>query len=403
MMKARTLSILTSMILVVGLLALVGVFSDAPPALAQTQAACPLPPGVTPPSDPPVTAQQVEDGSASLMDFALAVTEEFSILSSGTQTLEQFSYFACLIRQEGTPWRSGSTYTVTLTPDGRILFHAQDMALSGRQLNPLIYAAILQAVGINLADLADPATALTAFTAAIAGNGGLFNVPDVLGAEGYATVYFSATLGIPQVVLAGFDLNSSHVVEEEIDYGDPTITAKDVVDRETLKEFVTEAGNYIIAFQESGDIAASSKARIALRDENGPWKHGNVYVYTIDRIANVILFHGGFPDRFELRPPGVSRDAVTGELLRDQIYAAAASSPEGGFWEYHFDDPTDDTDSADIPKLGYAREFAGQVLRADGIEAPFNFIVGSGFYGSATDDVSTVTRTATWGQLKSRF
>ena len=118
-----------------------------------------------------------------------------------------------------------------------------------------------------------------------------------------------------------------------------------------------------------------------------------MYIYVVDRISNIIVFHGGFPDRFELRPPGVSRDAVTGDLISDQINAAAASSPEGGFWQYHFDNPTDDTDSAEVPKLGYAREFSGEVQRADGGLLPFNFIIGSGFYRSSPDDVSTVTRT----------
>ena len=41
--------------------------------------------------------------------------------------------------------------------------------------------------------------------------------------------------------------------------------------------------------------------------------------------------------------------------------------------EYFYDDPADDTDSADIPKVGYAREFKRVVSS--------NFIVGSGFYG----------------------
>ena len=42
------------------------------PESEQVRPACPLPAGVAPPADPPVTAQQVEDGNASLTDFALA-------------------------------------------------------------------------------------------------------------------------------------------------------------------------------------------------------------------------------------------------------------------------------------------------------------------------------------------
>ena len=392
-MKTGTFKSRTPLFLLAGLLVLVGLFSNAHPALAQTQEACPLPAGVTPPPAPRVTAQQVEDGSASLMEFALAARDR---LSRGVTTADQAFYIGCLLRQEGSPWRSGSTYLVQLTPD-RIFFHAKAMALSGRQLNPMIYGAILRALGINPADLADPATAQAAFAGAAAGNGGSFNVPNVPGASGYVTVYPSPNLPIPIVLLAGFDLNSSHVVEEDINYGTPAITARDVVDRATLKAFVTQAGNYFLAAQQGGDIAAQrggdiaalSKARIALRDPNGPWRHGSVYLYVLDLTNNIVLLHATEPDRLELYPlVGRVRDAVTGEFVLPQVIAAAQSSPEGGFVEYYYDDPADDTDRADIPKIGYARQFTGQLRRPDGSVIPLNFIVGSGLYGSSTEAVA---------------
>ena len=184
------------------------------------------------------------------------------------------------------------------------------------------------------------------------------------------------------MLLSGFDIDESHLATEEIDYGDPTVTARDVVDRETLRAFVTQAGNHYIALREEqgGDFL---QAKVALRDPNGPWRHGSVYLYILDRISNTILLHAAFPDSFELRPlvPTV-RDDVTGEFILPQVIEAAKSSPDGGFVEYYFDDPADDTDSADIPKLGYAREFTGQIQRTDGIVVPVNIIVGSGFYGT---------------------
>ena len=397
-MKTRTLLTIP----IVGLLVLAGVFSNAPPALAD----CPLPPGVTPPADPRVTAQQVEDGSATLMDFALAVRERSREYAQGTATVEQGLYIGCIIRQEDGIWRSGSTYIVSLTLDGRVYIHAKNMALSGGLLNPVIYGAILSALGVSIADLTnlaspDPAIAAQAF-AAVLGTlsqepDGAFDAttpipglsPGIPGASGHAAVYVEPNLGgAPIVMLMGFDLNESHLVEEVIDYGDPTITAKDVVDRETLKAFVTEAGNYFLEIMRAGDAAAASIARIALRDENGPWRHGSVYLYVLDLTSNIIAFHAVFPDRYELRPliPTV-KDVVTGEFVLTQVIEAAKSAPEGSFVAYHFDDPTDDTDSADIPKVGYAREFAAEIRRADGSTVPANFIVGSGFYGRAPDVV----------------
>ena len=392
-MKTRTFSTLTSMIPVVGILVLAGAFSNAPPALAD----CPPPPGMTPPAGPSVTAQQVENGSASLREFALAAKDRYLALHGEVTDFAEILYIQCLTRQEESPWRSGSTYLVYVTPDGRVFQHAKSMALSARQLNPVIYGAILQALGINPADLADPDAAHAAFTAAAAGNGGYFDVPSVPGASGYAFMF------APHVIwLAGFDLGEAHLVpiaDEDIDYGDPSVTARDVVDRESLKAFVTEAANHILSL--SGDNLALSTVRIAFRDENGPWRHGSVYLYILETTSNLVMFHAAFPDRFELQPlVGIARDGVTGELILPQVLEAAKSSPEGGFVEYFYDDPTDDTDSADIPKVGYAREFTLTGVN----ERPQTFIIGSGFYGRAPDDASTVIRTeATWGQLKSRF
>ena len=367
-----------SSLLVAGLFVMAGAFSNTNPALAQAEGACPLPAGMAPLVPPRVTAQQVEDGSASLTEFALAARDRYVSAGQEVRTLEGAAYLQCRIREEGSPWRSGSTYLVFLTPDGRVFEHAKSMALSGRQLNPSIYGAILQALGIDPAGLANPAAAFAAFAAA-AGNGGAFNVPGVPGASGYAAVH-AANPQVP-ILLAGFDIDESHLVEEEIDFGNPSITAAEVVDRRTLKAFVAEAIKHFFSVLETNDPAAISKLRTALRDPNGPWRHGSVYLYALERTTNVIWFHAAFPDRYEYRPlVATVRDAVTGELVLPQIIEAAESSPEGGFLVYHFDDPTDPDDSAEVPKIGYARQFAATVKRADGIEFTLDFIVGSGIY-----------------------
>ena len=370
-----------SVIPVIGLFVLAALASGPGPAWAQVE--CPLPEGVTRPSPPRVTAQEVEDGGAGLADFALAAKEQYVNASRGITTVRQAAYTACLVRQEGSPWRSGSTYLVQLTPDGRVFIHARDMSLSGRQLRPALYGAVLHALGISPASLADPAAAFAAFAGAAAADGGAFNVPSLPGASGYANVYVSVNLQIPILLLAGIDLGEPHLVpvsDEDIDYGDPAVAAEDVVDRETLKSFVTAAGEYVIGLLDSEDLAAASKARIALRDANGPWKHGPVYVAVMERASRLIVFHGAFPDRFEFRQGGIARDLATGELVVEQLTRAAESGPQGGFWLYHFDNPDDDTDSAETPKVGYARIFTRYGSLPDGTVVPTDYIVNSGFY-----------------------
>ena len=402
-MESATRKTRISLFLAAGLLVLAGVFSSAVPASAQAQEACPRPTGATPVEPPDVTAPQVENGTGTLMDFALSVRERSREHSQEAAAVAQGLYIGCLVRQDNSVWRAGSTYIVTLTLDGRVFLNAKDMSLSGRQLNPLIYGSILSALGVSpavLADLAspDPATQQSAFAELIATLSqepdGAFDatvamgpVPGIPGASGYAAVYVSPELQSPIVLLAGFDLTESHLVsieDENIDYGDPAITAAQVVDRETLKAFVTQAGNYMLEVQRAGDPRAASRARIALRDPNGPWRDGSVYLYVLDLSTNIITFHAAFPDRFENRPlvPTV-HDTVTGEFILPQVVEAAKSSPEGGFVQYYFDDPNDHTDSADIPKVGYAREFSGQVRGPGGQPVMADFIVGSGFYLSS--------------------
>ena len=385
--NARTLSSLA-----VGLLVLAGIcLLDGRPALAQLDCPSPRP-------DPPVTAQQVEDGSASLMDFALAATAQFKLGGSATVTPEELGRAGCWLRQEGGPWRSDSTYLVTLTPDGRVYLHAKDMSLSAGKLQSPIYAQILRALGTPLAVLqglssSDP-TARTRAQAMLLAHlesepHGPFNLTG--GGSGYAAAYESVNTDQPLVLLTGFDLNASHLAAEAIDYGDPMPTASMVVDRYTLKAFVTEALRFIAGTVTRPDGSrlptaesrvAFQKARLALRDPDGPWRHGPVYVTIQDPDTDLILFHGAFPNRFELRRGGISRDVVTGELIYQQLLDAANSSPEeGGFWLYHFDNPADDTDSAQVPKVGYARGFTRETTASDGtVIDSTRLIIASGFY-----------------------
>ena len=384
------------MTFLVGVLVLAGVLSSAHPAPAQDLRECGYPADAPLPAGPTVTAQQVEDGSASLREFMLAARDRFDELHHEITSIGESLQAHCLTRQEGSAWRSGSTYLVTLTADGRVWQHAKSLGLSGRLLKPLIYGAILQAAGINPAELTDHASAAEAFAAA--GDGGLFEVPDIPGASGFALA--NPTLNFS---IAGFDLDETHLVpvaEEEIDYGDPDVTASDVVDRATLKTFVAEAWDYFFPIWASGDPTALAKLRIAMRDENGPWKDGSVYLYVLERTSEIVLFHGAFPDRFEFLPlVGIARDGVTGELILPQVLEAATSSPEGGFVEYFYDDPSDDTDRADIPKVGYAREFVFS-REEDGVEVQsIRIIVGSGFYreGPRTEVEVTVLGDAVEG------
>ena len=196
------------------------------------------------------------------------------------------------------------------------------MSLSGRQLNPLIYGSILSALGVSpavLADLASPDPATQHRTRSPRSSPHCLKNRMARSMLRSPWVRSLAYLALPAMPPSMYRPNCSlrsccsrdsisprsHLVsieDEHIDYGDPAITAAQVVDRETLKAFVTQAGNYMLDVQRAGDPRAASRARIALRDPNGPWRHGSVYLYVLDTVSNIITFHAAFPDRFENRP-----------------------------------------------------------------------------------------------------
>lgn len=91
--------------------------------------------------------------------------------------------------------------------------------------------------------------------------------------------------------------------------------------------------------------------------------------------------HTGFPDKFEFQAPtDVLRDEVTGELILPKIIEAA-QKPGGGFVQYYFDNPDDDSDSADIPKVTYAREETATINIPGVGTITSTYIVGAGIYG----------------------
>ena len=129
------------------------------------------------------------------------------------------------------------------------------------------------------------------------------------------------------------------------------ITARDVVDKETLKAFVEAAKKYAKSFPFSEDIAEE------FRQEGGRWKHESIYLAVLNS-EGVIVYHA-------------ANAALEGQSLIDfedpngvkyvqELIAAAAAG--GGFVAYYFDNPAIDEngdgellgDPIGSPKIGYA-------------------------------------------------
>ena len=149
----------------------------------------------------------------------------------------------------------------------------------------------------------------------------------------------------------------------------PAIRAEEVVDRETLRQFVEEAVRIV-----SSEVASSDQA-YAYLDENfrpeGQWRHGEIYIFILDVNGNS-FFHPTLP---HLEGQDLSDWVdLQGVRLTEDLLAAAAAG--GGYVEYLWDNPAVEGDEeTGSPKLGYA----ASVTVGD-----LELVVGSGIYPPVT-------------------
>ncbi len=153
------------------------------------------------------------------------------------------------------------------------------------------------------------------------------------------------------------------------------VSARDVVDKETLKTFVETAKKYAQSFPFSENIAEE------FRQEGGKWKHESIYLAVLNSDG-VIVFHA-------------ANSALEGQNLIDfedpngvkyaqELIAAAAAG--GGFVEYYFDNPAVDEngdgelvgDPIGSPKISYAIPITNP-------QTGMEFTLLSGFYPQVQD------------------
>ncbi len=352
----------SSVVLLACGLILTGLFSEVRPAAAQSEEGCFRPEELPEAPTPSVTASEVE-ANPTPENYKMFALEAKNYIEGQGVNQNELAYSSCLFRREGD-WKSGSVYVASLTPSGRVNFHSGDMAFGGRKIKDEVFVQIATAAGLDMNGM---------FTNP---DGGA--LPEELG--GHAVGF--RPLGLLSFILvAGLDLQEAHLELEVFDPADaPEVTAGDVVDRDSLKAFVNGAIDYLGSLFESEGFDALTKARSLFRDERGPWREGSVYLFTVDR-NRYIWFHGAFPNQYEFQIGGRATDAVTGEILMQKIIDGALSNPAGAFVEYHFDDPNDDSDRADIPKVAFVREHAYNIPGF----GPLPFIFGSGFYTTTTE------------------
>ena len=330
---------------------------------------------------PPLTAAMVNN-DLQLKEFILHYRNKVQELE-GNGKMNDYLQSACILRDD--LYNSDSTYMVTLNLDGRVLAHGRSMLLSERQLKLEVYAAILKALlDISDEEAKDLARRLRSGDGAavkeVRGKGERDSSFSVGGEGGHVATYYSRPGGLLlYILLAGFELDERHLVplsEEGLETYDDllTTTARDVKDKDSLKAFVDGVADTLDDFISGPAI---STVRLILR-RSPVWQYNSVYSYLYNEFTDEIYFHGGNPDEFEFRKPGIATDPRSGKLVWTLVKEAAdKNNGDGDFFEYYFDNPNDDSDEP-VLKVGFARKVVVTVTGG----RQLTFIVGSGFYPS---------------------
>ena len=158
-------------------------------------------------------------------------------------------------------------------------------------------------------------------------------------------------------------------------------TARDVVDRETLKNFVLEAKSLLESAQDEAERTAILES--FRTDEE--WRHGPIYIFITD-LEGTGFFHATQPEREGVN--NIDSEDSQGVMVVQQNIAAAQAG--GGFTEYLWDNPAIEGED-ESPKVSYIAP-----IEIEGT----SYYIGAGFY--PTDEQTNVAPIS-WGSLKEQM
>ena len=297
------------------------------------------------------TAAQVKDDETlkAFVDGAKAQIEAITDMNEGAKLRER-------LRTEGD-WKSGSMFLVVFLKSGEPFIHGNDRSAESKNL-----LGVEDERGTRVVEK---------LLAAAAEGGGFVEYHDGGPKTAYAVEYTSGITARRFVLVGGYSQDVSHVPVHLADLPKPTVTASQVVDRESLTTFVEEAAEAYRKAVMSEGYRGLTGVRNAFRVEGGDWKSGSIYLWVVSG-GGVTLFHGSEPWR-EGKPTDMWRTDSQGIQIAQELIVGARREGRR-FLRYHYDNPAivgdEETGS---PKLGYAVSFPVPNTDQRGV-------IGSGIY-----------------------
>lgn len=310
---------------------------------------------------PKVTAGEVVDRETlrGFVTYAASVAASITDINEGSRLIQA-------VRTEGSDYNVGNMYLIFMTTDGQVFIHGEDPNLDGKNA--------FQVVDDN------GTTVVQQMLAAGAAGGGFVewcwddpaDPSDARCKDSYALQHFSPVAGVDLVAVGGYYQDLSGVGQPLPPVPLPEVTAADVVDRETLRQFVHGSLDWLLELVGQVGFARANEWKAVLREEGGHFKSGPIYLFVITPEGYVI-FHGA--DAWREGSTTIDIADFAGNLFMRELIAVAQGG--GGFIEYFWDDPTvrGDEDTG-TPKVSYAVSHRSDLPIYQGVE----FIVGAGFY-----------------------
>ena len=309
-----------------------------------------------------VTAGEVVDRET-LRKFVLWAESIFASvddINEGAKLLQE-------VRTEGSDYNVGNIYVILFTTEGQVFIHGEDPNIDGKN-------------AFNVKDDEGRLVVQEMLDTGADDGGGFVDWcwddpaddDDVFCKDSYAIQYYSKIAEVDFVLVGGYFQDLTHAGEPLPDIPLPEVSAADVVDRETLQQFVQGSLDWLIELLELVGFARANEWKAVLREDGGHFRSGPIYLFIFTPEAYV-LFHGADP----WREGRVGTDVVdiNGTPFVELIIEAARGG--GGFVEYFWDDPTVEGDEdTGSPKVSYALSFTSNYDFYPGQE----FIIGAGFY-----------------------
>ena len=310
---------------------------------------------------PKVTAGEVVDRETlkGFVEYATAVSAAITDINEGSRLIQA-------VRTEGSDYNVGNVYLILMTPDGQVFIHGEDPNLDGKN--------VFEVVDDNGTKVVQQ------LLAAGAAGGGFVewcwddpaDPNDPRCKDSYAIQYHSQVAGADLVVVGGYYQDLSAAGQPLPPVPLPEVTAGDVVDRESLRQFVHGSLDWLLELVGQVGFQRATEWKALMREEGGPFKSGPIYLFVFTPEGYVI-FHGADPWR-EGRTVLDNTDFRGRPFVREVIAVAQGG---GGFVEYFWDDPTVQGDEdTGTPKVSYAVSYKSDLPVYQGVE----FIVGAGFY-----------------------